>query len=1650
MSISFTVNSETDLNNAIQQIEPGGRSSSTDTAYTITFGAGLSGQNALQLTTDLDAINLAPGNVLTINGNGAVINGAGLERGFFVYSGLVQISDLTIENAVATGGAGGAGGGGGAGLGGGLFVASAGDVTLDNVEFIADSAHGGDGTDGVGGGGGGLGGAGGSGVGGGGGIGLGAAGGDGSQDQAGGTGIVVAAAPGGTGINDNPGGDGGGGGGGYAGGGIGGGSGSSTFSGDGGFGGGGGGGSFTSNISSGGFGGGGGGLDFGGDDTGAAGGFGGGGGGGDTAVGGAGGFGAGNGASGANEGGGGGGLGAGGAVFVQQGGQLAIIGSSLETSGSVSGGQGGAGGQATTGSAFGSGIFIQGNQSVTLDPGANQVLTITDTIADQTGSDGTGGNSGEGSLDIGTVGVASTVVLSGNNTFTGGITLDGGTLELGTADAAGTGAITFANASGQVLQIDGSALSLAAFSIFSNTIEGFAPGETIDLQDVGTETNYVLGPNNTVDVEGGSSAVALQFQNFATQDVLSLTSDGSGGTDVTLQSPPVLTATGGATFVGGGNPVVIDSGVTVAEADGSIANVIVSITGGFTPGDYLSLADDGVQDGDIEASAYDTLNGTLTLGTVSGATAAQWQAALDAVVYSFSPTNGDPTAGGEDDTRTITYTAYTGNGLSGSATDTLAVVHAAPAIAAPPNGEAYFIGGPPVPLDPGLTVTAPDSSGLLSSGSVSITGGFNPGDTLNFTAQNGITGAYVAATGTLSLSGQATAAQYQTALESVTFSTTFSQAVPHTFSYSVNDGTASSDVATSVLLVQANPPVIIPVTPSAPVIYTGGGSPVATDPTLTLLDSIPSQLNSATVTVSSGFLVGDVLDFSPPDLSGIEGSYDQTTGVLTLTGSASLADYQAALDTVTFSSQPADGDPTNFGTDTSRTLSYTVTDSAGTSAPTTSTVTIDPTPLVVTSVAETPIAGSNLSAGGNVAIALSVNEPVSVTGVPSLILNDGDTATYDPGASTATTLVFDYTVEAGENTTNLAVQGLALDGGTITDEAGTSLDATNAAGALGLQISTLPPPVAFPALTVAENAQPTAIGIDLPADPNYAAAQLSITVDTLPTDGVVSLADGTAISPSETLTAAQLAGLLFTPTPGLFNATSSFGYTATDPAGNSNSGTAMLGIGDAVGNPVSISGALSVAFGQQATPLGILAPTDPNFAATDLSVTVNTLSTNGTLTMADGVTPITAGEVLTVAQLTSLMFIAGQGASNQTSSFSYTVTDEAGNSDTGGFLLTVGAQLPPAAPSIITPEITDTATPTIQGTAEPGSQISLFDDGSLVGTAVTDGSGNFSTVLSGSLTLGNNTLTATASNAAGSSAASPALGVFDTGTIGTSGAVTTDFTSVQIGSLLGNNYSLAFLSGTESVKLVDGTLSVGPDTTEALVQRLYEGLLGRTGNATGLTFWDQQISSGGSDSAVAAGFLASPEYQAEQGGLTNTQFVDSLYQGMLGRAADATGNAFWTGLLDSGASRADVSVGIAQSAEAKAALAPTTSQVWVPDPTGTLAEELFQTGLGRTVDSAGLAFVKSAVAQGATALQIAQDVVASPEFQALHGAQSNVALINSFYQEGLGRPLDPVGSSFYGGLLTSGVGSRAAVLAAIGTSAEAAGHLTANLAALPA
>jgi VCBS repeat-containing protein len=101
-----------------------------------------------------------------------------------------------------------------------------------------------------------------------------------------------------------------------------------------------------------------------------------------------------------------------------------------------------------------------------------------------------------------------------------------------------------------------------------------------------------------------------------------------------------------------------------------------------------------------------------------------------------------------------------------------------------------------------------------------------------------------------------------------------------------------------------------------------GGS-VLVNPNVDLSDVDSTVITGATVAITSGRDNGDVLQFV--NQNGITGSFNAGTGVLTLTGNASVATYETAMKTVRFASTSGDSGP--------RTVTWRATDGLDNSGP---------------------------------------------------------------------------------------------------------------------------------------------------------------------------------------------------------------------------------------------------------------------------------------------------------------------------------------------------------------------------------------------------------------------------------------------------------------------------------------------------------------------------------------------------------------------------------------------------------------------------------------------------------------------------------------------------------------------------------------------
>lgn len=88
---------------------------------------------------------------------------------------------------------------------------------------------------------------------------------------------------------------------------------------------------------------------------------------------------------------------------------------------------------------------------------------------------------------------------------------------------------------------------------------------------------------------------------------------------------------------------------------------------------------------------------------------------------------------------------------------------------------------------------------------------------------------------------------------------------------------------------------------------------------------------------------------------------------------------------------------------------------------------------------------------------------------------------------------------------------------------------------------------------------------------------------------------------------------------------------------------------------------------------------------------------------------------------------------------------------------------------------------------------------------------------------------------------------------------------------------------------------------------LYESGLGRQAAFEGLNFWVDRFEGGRTKFEIAQSFLVSTEFQNAVGdwqALTNEEFIDGLANNVLGRSLAESGQMFWEGRLEDGASRA--------------------------------------------------------------------------------------------------------------------------------------------------
>ena len=419
------------------------------------------------------------------------------------------------------------------------------------------------------------------------------------------------------------------------------------------------------------------------------------------------------------------------------------------------------------------------------------------------------------------------------------------------------------------------------------------------------------------------------------------------------QPPRVTTTSGALAYTENDGFRTVDAGLTLADADSAnLVSATAAITSGFAQDqDRLGVATPATS----ITSTYNAATGVLTLSGL--ASLAVYQTILRSVTYANS--SDRPTAS----TRVVTFTATDPAGGSGTATRSISItpVNDAPVL--------HADGSPTLPAtDENL---APSSntgmlvSALINSGNTSAQGGdyiTDPdataaeglavvgADSANgawqFSTDNGTTwstlGAVSEGAARLLASNASTRVRF---LQNAGFNGSAALTVRAwdqtsganggTADASSNGGTtaiSSTTDSASITVTGVNDPPVLTMT-SGPLSSTEGDGPRPIDTGLRLSDPDSLQLGFAQAVIDSFDASQDTLGFV--NVGSITGAYNAATGVLTLSGFDSVANYQTALRGVTYtniSDRPS----------ATRVVNVSVADSSGRTAAASRTISITP------------------------------------------------------------------------------------------------------------------------------------------------------------------------------------------------------------------------------------------------------------------------------------------------------------------------------------------------------------------------------------------------------------------------------------------------------------------------------------------------------------------------------------------------------------------------------------------------------------------------------------------------------------------------------------------------------------------------------------
>jgi VCBS repeat-containing protein len=579
--------------------------------------------------------------------------------------------------------------------------------------------------------------------------------------------------------------------------------------------------------------------------------------------------------------------------------------------------------------------------------------------------------------------VGTTSITDVDDTTLVSVTLDIGGVVDGAAEALTIGDLTFAldatdftdnsvNIGGDTHVVDWiQSTGIATITLFSGGEMSIAQADAViqSSEYQHTDTNNPAAGNRTVavtvnDGDIDSSVATTTIAVAPTNETSVVDLHTSGGIDYAF----TFTEGDAATSIVGTTSVTDVDDITLLSVTLDIGGVVDGAAEALTIGD-LTFALDATDFTDSSVSiggdtyVVDWVQGTsiatITLFGAGEMTIAQADVVLQSSQYQHIDTN-NPTAG----TRTISITVNDGDIDSSVATSSITVVP----LNDSPMVDLDASGG----IDYAFTFTEGDTATSIV-GTTSVTdvddttlvnvtldiGGVVDGaaeeltigtltfalDVADFSMLATIGGLahtvswmQLAGVAAVSLdSGEMTITQAEAVLQATLYHHTDTNdptAGNRTIAITLSDGDIDSRVATTTITVARvnDAPVFTDV--GATLAYIEGAAAEAIDATLTITDVDSTDIVSATVTIDSGLVsTEDLLAFASTPR--ITGSFDASTGVLTLTGATTLANYEAALESITYINSNTDNPNTG-----NRSLTWLVNDGSSNSATGTSSITV--------------------------------------------------------------------------------------------------------------------------------------------------------------------------------------------------------------------------------------------------------------------------------------------------------------------------------------------------------------------------------------------------------------------------------------------------------------------------------------------------------------------------------------------------------------------------------------------------------------------------------------------------------------------------------------------------------------------------------------